>query len=165
MLASGLPDLQMTWPAEVHLICRWPDLLIREVIPDVSRGFSWHLLRFSKALPDLSPWCQRTSCMGTWTKWSSVCRKGLIVSVEVLADDYLMSTWQRKIWKRRLLCGNTASWKLTTIVVRYNSLMNVSNSEGALEAVGVWAPPFSTFFLLESALWSRKQYKEKRIWV
>jgi hypothetical protein len=47
-------------------------------------------------------------------------------------------------------CGNTVSQKLTTIVVRYNSLMNVSNSEGALEAVGVWAPPFSTFFLLES---------------
>jgi hypothetical protein len=43
-------------------------------------------------------------------------------------------------------CGNTVSQKLTTIVVRYNSLMNVSKTEGALEAVGVWAPPFFYVF-------------------
>ena len=55
-MASGLPDLQMTGPAEVHLICRCPDLLIRrgdtycyiEVFRDICRGFT-------KALPDLSP--------------------------------------------------------------------------------------------------------------
>jgi len=78
LLASGLPDLQMTGLAEVHLswingLERWY-LLSDEVFPDICWGSA-------KAIPDLSPWCQCTSCMGAWTKWSRVCGKGLIVSV------------------------------------------------------------------------------------
>jgi hypothetical protein len=33
-----------------------------------------------------------------------VCGKGLIVSVEVLADDYLMSTWQQQKKKVKEYC-------------------------------------------------------------
>ena len=39
--------------------------------------------------------------------------------------------------------------------------MNVSNSEGALEAVGVWAPPFSTFSVGVSPLVQKAVQREE----
>ena len=142
----------------------------------------------AKAIPDLSPWCQCTSCMGTWTKWSRVCGKGLIVSVEVLAGDYLMSTWQQqlkegKLWEYRFLklweycflkmweyCFlEKKLWEYCFLKINYNLLWGTIASWMSPKLRAHWKlweygpHRFLRFFLLESALWSRKQYKEKRI--
>ena len=42
--------------------------------------------------------------------------------------------------------------------------MNVSKTEGALEAVGVWAPPFSYVFSVGVSPLIQKAVQEKRIW-
>ena len=88
--------------------------------------------------------------------------------------DYLMSTWHRKFERRLQIMWEHCFLNTTTIVVRYRKreqvhpnlhFMSISNSEGALEAVGVLgafsSPPFSTVSVGASPLVQNKYSKRE----